>query len=255
MRGVRGEYATPGEFRRSQNWIGPAGCTLQNASYVPPPADALMEHLGRWEKFLHNHELPPLLQIGLIHYQFEAIHPFLDGNGRVGRLLITLFLAERSLLPAPLLYLSAFFDATRSEYYERLSAVTHKGDWHGWLHYFLNGVARQCEDVIHRCERINRLLTEWKEAVSGTRSDAARKIVDQIAANPSVTGRGLQRNLNIGYNTAMRAVERLVAKGILKQVGAAQRDRVFCAKQLLDILEEPPKTSSISHNFRTVSDT
>ncbi len=241
MRGVRGEHATPGEFRRSQNWIGPGGCTLQNASYVPPPAAALMEHLGHWEKFLHDRALPALIQIGLIHYQFEAIHPFLDGNGRVGRLMITLFLQERGILPAPLLYLSAFFDATRTEYYDRLAAVTHKGDWQGWLQYFLNGITRQCEDVIGRCERINRLLSGWREAVSDAKSEVPGKLVDQIAANPFVTGRGIQRSLKIGYNTGMRAVERLIEAGILEQVGTGQRDRVFCAKELLDILEEPPK--------------
>lgn len=241
MRGVRGEYATPGEFRRSQNWIGPAGCTLQNASYVPPPPESLMDHLGTWEKFLHDRSLPPLLQVGLIHYQFEAIHPFLDGNGRVGRLMITLFLQERGLLPAPLLYLSAFFDATRSEYYERLSAVTQKADWQGWLHYFLNGVARQSEDALGRCEQINELLSRWREAVAGTKADTPRKIVEHIASNPFITGRGIQRELHIGYNTGMRAVERLIDAGILRQVGTGQRDRVFCAKELLDILEAPAK--------------
>ena len=115
MQGVRGETAGPGEFRRSQNWIGPPGCTLDNASYVPPPFDALNTCLGAWESFLHDRSLPPLIQIGLLHYQFEALHPFLDGNGRVGRLLVTLFLVEREILPTPLLYLSAFFEATRRD--------------------------------------------------------------------------------------------------------------------------------------------
>ena len=115
MHGVRGGVSTPGEFRRSQNWIGPAGCTLTNATYVPPPPEQLMACLGDWEKFLHDRALPPLVQVALAHYQFEAIHPFLDGNGRVGRLMITLFLVERGILPTPLLYLSAIFEATRRE--------------------------------------------------------------------------------------------------------------------------------------------
>lgn len=115
MEGVRGDYATPGQFRKSQNWIGPAGCTLQNASYIPPSPEMLMECLGQWERFLHVTDVPPLIQAGLLHYQFEAIHPFLDGNGRVGRLLIILFLVERNILTTPMLYLSAFFEATRSE--------------------------------------------------------------------------------------------------------------------------------------------
>src|SRR5207247_8351209 len=123
MTGVRGGHATPGVFRTTQNWIGPPGCTLANAMYVPPPPDALVDCLGAWEKFLHDHSLPVLVQAALMHVQFEAIHPFLDGNGRVGRLLITLFLVERDVLPTPLLYLSAFFEATRDDYYGRLTSV------------------------------------------------------------------------------------------------------------------------------------
>ena len=123
MTGVRGSHATPGVFRTTQNWIGPPGCTLANAMYVPPPPDALVDCLGAWEKFLRERSLPVLVQAALMHVQFEAIHPFIDGNGRVGRLLITLFLVEREVLPAPLLYLSAFFEATRADYYERLQKV------------------------------------------------------------------------------------------------------------------------------------
>ena len=129
MTGVRGQHATPGEFRRSQNWIGPPGATLAQSTYVPPPPDSIGEHLSAWERFLHDRMLPPLVPAALVHYQFEAIHPFLDGNGRVGRLLITLELCERELLPAPFLYLSAFFDATRSAYYSGLRSVTEDGDW------------------------------------------------------------------------------------------------------------------------------
>src|SRR2546428_2246765 len=120
MTGVRGGHAIPGEFRKTQNWIGPPGCTLENATYVPPPPEVLGECLSAWEKFLHDHSLPVLVQAALMHIQFEAIHPFLDGNGRVGRLLFTLFLVERDVLPTPLLYLSAFFEATRGDYYDRL---------------------------------------------------------------------------------------------------------------------------------------
>ena len=148
MKGVRGEIATPGEFRRSQNWIGAPGSTLTNATYIPPPPSELMSCLGEWEKFLHDRSLPPLVQAALMHSQFEAIHPFLDGNSRVGRLLITLFLVERGLLPTPLLYLSAFFEATKRDYYDRLQAVTERGEWSAWIEYFLNGVARQAEDSL-----------------------------------------------------------------------------------------------------------
>ncbi len=240
MTGVRGHHATPGEFRRTQNWIGRPGDTLAQASFVPPPPDSLGGHLSAWEKFLHDRMLPPLIHAALIHYQFETIHPFLDGNGRVGRLLITLELCERDVLPAPLLYLSAFFEATRADYYGGLRGVSERGDWVGWIQYFLNGVARQAEDALNRAERINGLLTRWRAKLAG---DAGAKIafrmVDMLGANPFVTARGVEQRLDIAYNTAMRAIGLLEKQGIVKEVSGAKRDRVFCAKNLLDILEEP----------------
>ncbi|MDR3132225.1 MAG: Fic family protein [Rickettsiales bacterium] len=140
MQGVRGSHATPGEFRRVQNWIGVPGCTINSAKYVPPTPGELMDCLYSFEKFLHDRTLPPLIHIALCHYQFEAIHPFLDGNGRIGRLLITLLLIERKLLSSPLLYLSAFFEATQSEYYTQLYNISSKGTWHDWFSYFLEPV-------------------------------------------------------------------------------------------------------------------
>ncbi len=239
MRGVRGEVATPGEFRRSQNWIGPAGCTLDNASYVPPPPSELMTCMGQWEEFLHDGALPPLIQIAMAHYQFEAIHPFLDGNGRVGRLLITLFLVERAILPAPLLYLSAFFEATRSEYYERLNAVSRRGEWTIWLEYFLNGVARQSEDALRRARSINSLLAEWRGAASGAASKVPVALVDLLAANPFWTTRGVAQRLGVAYTTAQRAIARLQKLGVLAPVSEARRGKVFCARQIMAILDEP----------------
>lgn len=245
MRRVRGEHATPGEFRRSQNWIGRPGCTLAEASYVPPPAADLMDLLGRWEKFLHDQSLPPLVQAALMHYQFEAIHPFLDGNGRVGRLLITLFLMERRLLPTPLLYLSAFFEATRRDYYDGLRSVTERGDWEGWVHYFLNGVARQSEDALNRTERITELNIRWRDRLSGGGSKVPLLLLDMIGDNPYVTVRGAERKLKVAYNTALRGIARLEKAGILVEVSEAKRDRVYCAKALLDILEEPARLTPI----------
>jgi Fic family protein len=241
MAGVRGDYATPGEFRRLQNWIGPPGCALANAVYVPPPPTELMACLGDWEKFLHDRSLPALVQIAMIHSQFEAIHPFLDGNGRVGRLLITLFLVEREILPTPLLYLSAFFEATRRDYYERLRGVTERGEWSEWLQYFLNGVARQAEDALGRAERINGHLAEWRVAAAGTSSRVPLSLVDQLAANPFLTIKGAARRLGVAFTTAQRAVARLEALSIVKEVSHAKRDRVYCAKALMDILEEPAR--------------
>jgi Fic family protein len=240
MAGARGGYATPGEFRRTQNWIGRPGATLANATYVPPPPERLMDSLGAWEKFLHDRSLPVLVQAAVMHVQFEAIHPFLDGNGRVGRLLITLFLVERDVLPTPLLYLSAFFEATRAEYYDRLHAVHAHSEWGDWLTYFLNGVARQSEDALSRAARINALIARWRAKVAGS-SAIALKLVDVVAENPYCTIRRVEQRLGVAFTTAQRAVERLRSAGILRLVNQAKRDRVYCATTLLDILEEPAR--------------
>ena len=241
MTGVRGDHATPGELRRSQNWIGPPGSTLTQATYVPPPHEEMLDYLGAWEKFLHDETLPPLVQTALMHYQFEAIHPFLDGNGRVGRLLITLLLMQRGVLPLPLLYLSAFFEATRRDYYESLRAVTERSAWEDWLLYFFNGVARQSEDALSRAERINQQLDQWRKRVSNTGSGVALRLLDLLGTNPFITMRKAEAQLDVAYNTAATALGRLVRLRIVKQVGDARRDRVFCAQALLDILEEPPR--------------
>lgn len=259
MRGVRGERATPGEFRRSQNWIGASGCTLSQASYVPPPPDALMDCLGPWEKFLHERGTPPLVQVALAHYQFEAIHPFLDGNGRVGRLLITLFLIERNILPTPLLYLSAFFEATRRDYYALLNGVSARGEWEEWLIYFLNGVARQSEDALSRAERINKYLESWrieanlaspgprgkhKVKEGGRPSQVPVRLVDMLAANPFITIKRAAEQLGVAFTTAQRGIEKLEKIGIVSRTSTNKRDRVYCAKAIFDILEEPARISA-----------
>lgn len=244
MKGVCGDHATPGEFRRTQNWIGPPGCTLNNATYVPPPPTELMNCLGDWEKFFHESTLPPLVQAALAHYQFEAIHPFLDGNGRVGRLFITLFLVERSILPTPLLYLSAFFEATRRAYYGRLRGVSERGEWEAWLTYFLYGVARQSEDALGRAERINSSLNIWRKALSGVSSKVALTLLDMLAANPFLTIKKAAERLDVAFTTAQRGIEKLEKLSIVVKVSQAKRDRVYCAKAILDILEEPAKVKA-----------
>lgn len=241
MQGVRGSHATPGEFRRSQNWIGSAGCTLNTAKFVPPPPDHLMDCLGALENFLHDRSLPPLIHIALCHYQFEAIHPFLDGNGRVGRLLIMLLLIEQQMLPSPLLYLSAFFEATRDEYYKQLYNVSSKGTWHEWLIYFLNGVALQSEDVLSRAERINELLNQWKIEVASGSSQVPVDLVEHLAVNPYFTTTKIAEDLGVAYSTAQRGVLKLEAAGIIQKTNDNKRDKVYCAIAILDILEEPTK--------------
>jgi Fic family protein len=241
MEGVRGQNAAPGVFRTTQNWIGKPGSTLATANYIPPPPGEVEPCLATWEKFLHESDLPPLVTIALAHYQFEAIHPFLDGNGRVGRLLITLFLIERKILPSQLLYLSAFFEAARPDYYDGLRGVSVRGAWSEWLEYFLQGVARMSEDALSRATRINDLLAQWQNKLAGHSTNTPHRVLGLLAANPFVTITGAANQLNLAFTTAQRAIERLEQNGIVQQASDAKRDRVYCAQALLDILEEPAR--------------
>ena len=241
MRGVRGDSAAPGEIRRSQNWIGPPGSTLAEATYVPPPPSELMGCLDPWERFLHDHTLPPLVHAALVHSQFEAIHPFLDGNGRVGRLLITLLLVEWGVIPSPLLYLSAYFEATREEYYARLLGVTERGEWEEWLAYFLRGITLQSEDAVDRSRRIDGLLEDWRRELSADRSRYPERALELFAENPFQTVRRVAARLGVAFTTAQRAVDRLVGVGAVSRVGSGRRNRLFCARAVLDVLEEPPR--------------
>jgi len=239
MKGVRGDRAAPGEFRRTQVWIGSPRATVASARFVPPPPHELANCLDAWERFLHDRSLPPLIQAALLHYQFEAIHPFLDGNGRVGRLLITLFLVEREVLPSPLLYLSAFFEATRSDYYDLLTAVSQRSAWHEWMLYFVHGVAHQGTDALSRAERMNNLLDGWRRQLGARHTPTVAKLLDRLASNPFITTAGAAQHLGVAFTTAQRAIAALKDQGIVQQTSEARRDRVFCARALLEVLEEP----------------
>ncbi|MEB2346277.1 MAG: Fic family protein [Deltaproteobacteria bacterium] len=249
-RGVRGDAATPGRFRRSQNWIGPAGATLAKASFVPPPPDRLRDCLDAWEGFLHDDTLPPLVHAALVHSQFEAIHPFLDGNGRVGRLLTTLLLVARDVLPSPLLYLSAYFEATRPEYYARLSGVTARGEWEEWLRYFLVGAAGQAEDALDRTRRIDDLLARWREQLAKAASRLPERALELFVENPFWTVNKLATRLGVAFTSAQRAIDRLETAGIVALTGEAKRNRVYCARAILEILEEPPKLAEAQNARR-----
>jgi len=237
MTGVRGDSADPGEFRRIQNWIG--GRTAESARYVPPPPNEIKDCLDAWEKYLHVHDVPPLIQAALIHYQFEAIHPFIDGNGRVGRLLITLFLIEREVIPSPLLYLSAYFEARRSDYYGLLSGISERGEWKPWILYFLKGVVDQSQDALTRVQRINRLREDWHRSLTMRLSSNIMRLLDRLMANPFITVTGAQEDLEVAFTTAQRAIDLLVERKILIQTNDAKRGRVYVARRLLDILDEP----------------
>ena len=200
-----------------------------------------MECLGVWEQFLHVQTIPPLIQTGLLHYQFEAIHPFLDGNGRVGRLLVILFLIERKVLTSPLLYISAFFEATRNEYYSRLLAVSQESQWNPWFEYFVNGIARMSDDVLSRAEKINLLLQSWRKIIAGQKPKILLDVIELLAENPFWGTKKLSERLQVAFTTAQRAINVLIERKILSQVDNAQRDRVFCATEIMKILDEPPK--------------
>jgi Fic family protein len=241
MEGVRGERATPGEFRRSQNWIGRPGCTLNDAAYVPPPVPEMQESLRALEKYLHSDcAYPPLVRIGLIHYQFEAIHPFLDGNGRIGRLLISLLLAHWDLLPLPLLYLSAFFERYRQDYYDLLLAVSERGAWREWLLFFLRGVAEQAKDANQRAKRLQDLQLEWRERLMQARaSTLLLRLADSLFISPVVTIPEAQRILGVSqYHSARRNVEKLVKAGILQQRGESSYGKTYIAAEILQAVGE-----------------
>jgi Fic family protein len=239
MANVRGEHLTPGEFRRSQNWIGPSGCTLQNAPYVPPPVNEMLAALSQLEIYMHGaNDLPALVRVALIHYQFEAIHPFLDGNGRVGRLLISLLVSIWNLLNQPLLDLSSYFEANRQEYYDRLLAVSQRGKWEDWLHFFLTGVSIQSSDAIQRITHLERLYAEYVEQLQPER--AAERLIetlDLLFERPFVTVRQVEGALDVPFRSAARYVDKFVQLGILREITGQARNRIFRADQILYAIE------------------
>ena len=239
MEGVRGEVMTPGEFRRSQNWIGPAGCTLETATYVPPPVEEMHSALDALEKFIHaSSDLPALTRIGLIHYQFEAIHPFLDGNGRVGRLLISLLLCHWDLLPRPLLHLSVYFERNQRDYYERLLAVSRLGDWEGWLRFFLRGVCDQSREAAGRVQALQQVREQYRNLIAGRRSSRRLlEAVDLLIGTPILTARGLQTGLHLAdFKAAQRLVDVLAETGILREASGRKRNRIYRAERVLAAL-------------------
>ena len=241
MEGVRGEHQTPGEFRRSQNWIGPPGCTLNDASFVPPPVPEMHEALDAFERFLHTpSSLPPLVRLGLIHYQFEAIHPFLDGNGRIGRLPTTLLLCAWALLPEPLLYLSAYCDAHRQPYYALLRAVSPTGAWEDWLGLFRDCVAAQARDAVARARRLQDLRESYREQFQTARAAAGLlQIVDLLFAQPVLTVRQVEAALGVKFSTAQRYVNQLEEANLLHEITGRARNRVYRADEVLRAIEEP----------------
>lgn len=237
MQGVRGDQATPGEFRRSQNWIGPAGSTPATAPYVPPPPDQMMDALADWEKFLHERDrFPDLIQCAVMHEQFEAIHPFVDGNGRVGRLLITLFLVERGRLSQPLLYLSDYIEAHRQEYYDSLQRVRTDGDWSGWLRFFLVGVEETGRAAVRQASRLMDLREEYRQRFR--QKPKALRLLDELFVNPYLTVARAIRILDVSDPTARQTVALLQGEGLLEEVTGRSWGRIYLARPILQAIED-----------------
>ena len=240
MENVRGGQLTPGEFRRSQNWIGPAGSTLNTATYVPPPVDEMNNCLDQMERFIHaGNNLPVLTQAAMLHYQFEAIHPFLDGNGRVGRLLIVLLFCEWGLLEQPLLNMSVYFERYRQEYYDRLLSISQNGEWEAWVRFFLRGVSIQATDSVARLEKLQKLRSKYQSiAETGRNQLRMEKVLDFLFMRPILSVRQLENGLDLNFVSAKRYIEKLVSAGILTEVTGYTRNRMFRAVEILKALDD-----------------
>lgn len=238
MSGIRGGHKSPGEYRTTQNWIG--GTRPGNAAFVPPPANEVLPCLGDLEKFLHDDTVPPLIKAGLAHAQFETIHPFLDGNGRMGRLLISFILCHDQVLEKPLLYLSLFFKKYRQEYYDRLNAVRRDGDWEGWIKYYLQGVYEISKQATEAAKAIMDLIVVDRQKVAGLgkASPTAMALLDLLYRQPYVTIPFVVRKLGLSSPSAGKAVNNLVMLGILTEVSGKKRDRVFLHESYLAIIRE-----------------
>ena len=244
LHGVRGARLTPGELRTSQNWIGPGGCTLCEATFVPPPPHEVPTALGSLENFLHSgSDLPQLVQIGLAHVQFETIHPFLDGNGRIGRLLITFLLCQREILLKPVLYLSHFFKRHRAEYYERLQAVRDHGQWEEWLAFFLRGVSEVSREATDTARRILALREDHRTAVTTRMGRAAGnglRVLESLYQRPVVTVADVQSLTGTTYTAANNLVSSLTDLGILVEATGYKRNSVFRYQPYIDLFGENP---------------
>ncbi|MEW6155533.1 MAG: Fic family protein [Actinomycetota bacterium] len=233
MTGVRGGSATPGEFRRSQNWIG--GSSPSDAAFVPPPVTDMADALDDLESFLHDRSLPLLVQLAMAHYQFEVIHPFLDGNGRLGRLLIPLVLIERGVLPQPLLYLSAFFERNRNQYYDLLMATSRTGDLAPWIRFFLRGVAEQATDAEERTVRLVELQSAVRGELLAERAPvSAVRAAELLFSKPYISATSLTNDLDVTFPTAQSAIDLLVRRGDLVETTGRRRNRFYFSQRIFD---------------------
>ena len=239
LSGVRGEEKNPGEFRRSQNWIGASNCTLNEARYIPPNVDDMTTALSDLEKYMNeDDEYDPLIRIALIHYQFETIHPFLDGNGRIGRLMILLYLMEQGYLAKPIIYISYFLKKNQTEYYDRMTEVRKSGNYEQWVRFFLEAVSAAAKDSLMTIEKLSELHESNLAKLPKTtrKEDNTRKVFDYLEKYPIIDIKRTSVALDISFNTASTAVNKLVRIGILKETTNASRNRVFSYEEYLNIL-------------------
>lgn len=241
LQGVRGQNKSPGEFRHSQNWIGAAGCNLENARYIPPSVEDMIQAMSDLEKYINGDDaLDVLIRAGLIHYQFETIHPFLDGNGRIGRLLITLFLMEKKVLSTPALYISYFLKKNRIEYYDRMNEVRLKGNYEQWIKFFLEAVYESAKDAVETIDKLTSLHDNYYLKIEGLGRKAknAMRVFEYLESNPIIEIQKTAKELDIAFNTMSSIVKDLISIGVLEQTSTQSRNRTFAYKEYLEILKE-----------------
>ncbi len=239
LSGGRGKNCSPGQFRRIQNWIGPEGRPIEEANFVPPSAERLGDLLGNLESYFHADDaIPPIVRAGICHAQFETIHPFLDGNGRLGRLLITMMLCEKQVLRKPLLYLSAYFKKHRSSYYEWLMVVRQEGDWEGWLRFFLTGVEEVANEACSTARGVLALKTELEGLVAAKMPSSMNgiRLLNHLYLHPVIQIRGVEDALSVAYGTANNLVSEFEKLGIIREITGRSRDRVYRFQRYLDAL-------------------
>jgi len=245
LKGVRGSHLTPGELRTSQNWIGPAGCLLNEATFIPPPPHELGQHLGDFEKFLHDASpIPALIRIGLAHAQFETIHPFLDGNGRIGRLLITLLLCEQGILLKPVLYLSYYFKRNRQEYYDLLQSIRERGTWENWLLFFLRGVIEVSKQATDTARRILLLREDHRTAITdkfGRTAGNGHRLLEYLYDHPIVSVNEVEQLTSTTFQAANGLVNKFVTNGILSEITGQTRNRRFLYRDYIHLFNDEAK--------------
>jgi Fic family protein len=248
LKGVRGRHLTPGEMRNSQNWIGPGGCSLQEATFVPPPPHEVAQHLGELEKFLHSDsQLPMLIRIGLAHVQFETIHPFLDGNGRVGRLLIAFLLCEQEVLRKPVLYLSHYFKKHRQEYYDQLQSIRDRGTWEDWLTFFLLGVIEVSKQATETAHRILVLRETHRSTITdkfGRAAGNGHRVLEHLYEHPIVSVNEVQERIGTTYTASNDLIRKFVTSDILVEITGHTRNRRFMYKSYIDLFHEDAGVTS-----------